>query len=114
MLHANKSGAAASPNDDIRSRPTVRTTTAATVRGAIDALHLAELVAPVRAQLAIPGIVTDADILQSLEAIVAHSDRRARWRVAFDAPLTRALAARGCDLNTTIGTLLSLLPKPVS
>ena len=74
-------------------------------------LHLGELVPQLRQSLNIDvASLTDHDILESLKAITARADTRARWLGAFNSPLGRWLAVRGSDLNTELNLVLSVLP----
>lgn len=78
--------------------------------GAIDVEHVHELAPILRERLAVDATLTDEAILSSLGSIMCHSERRARWRAAFDSPLGHFLATRGTDLNTALNTILAALP----
>ena len=75
-------------------------------------LHLAELVPVVRQRLELDDSLTPDTVLASLAAIAARSSPRERWRAAFDSALGHSLSMTGRDLNTTLNTLIALLPKP--
>ncbi|MEQ1615558.1 MAG: hypothetical protein ABL904_22620 [Hyphomicrobiaceae bacterium] len=80
----------------------------------LEILHLAELVPMVRERFALADSFADDAILASLRVITNHSQPRERWRAAFSSNLGIALVHEGCDLNTTLNTLLALLPRPRS
>ena len=77
-----------------------------------DILHLAELVPVLRQRLELDSAFPDDAILASLRSIAAETAPRERWRAAFDSNLGAWLALKGRDLNTTLNTLIALLPKP--
>lgn len=81
---------------------------------AAEVLHLAELVDVVRRELAIDSAFPDAAILASLQTIARRSDPRERWRAAFESNLGHWLALKGSDLNTALGVLVALMPRPTS
>ena len=77
-----------------------------------DILYLAELLPIVRQRLDIDDTLPDGTLLASLATIAACSSPRERWRAAFGSMLGHWLALKGRDLNTTLNTLIALLPKP--
>jgi hypothetical protein len=105
-------GAQSSPDNGLGAVP--QASDRARLTGPLDILHLAELVPVVRQRFALPATLADDAILASLRAIAGHSDQRARWRAAFSSNLGAILALQGRDLNTTLTTLLALLPRPLS
>ena len=76
-----------------------------------DIMHLGEMTNWLRQRFGIDESLSDDGILASLRAIVGQSERRARWRAAFDSELGTWLAHRGTDLNTALNTILAVLPN---
>ncbi len=74
-------------------------------------LSLTEIVTDIRMAYRLDGVISAADVLASLTAIVAAGTDRQRWVRAFSSPLGRALIATGRDVNTALGSILARLPR---
>lgn len=81
---------------------------------ALDILHLAELIPVIRQRFGLDDTYPDDAVLASLRSIAAHSGSRERWQAAFRSNLGHWLGQRGTDLNTSLNTLVGLLPRPTS
>lgn len=69
----------------------------------------ARLLRETRERLGVDDTLPDRAILASLQAVAAGTTQQARWRAAFNSPLGRWLALRGCDLTTAIDDILTML-----
>ena len=69
--------------------------------------HLGDLALMLRDEFKLGGVTPEADILASLQRIVGETDAPERWLALFNSPLGRGLRARGRDLNTAMGFVLS-------
>lgn len=78
------------------------------------ALHLSETVERVRSHLKLDGILSDDDILKSLQQMAGAQTPRERWLAGFESQLGQWLSLNGADLNTTLSTVLLMLPPPRS
>lgn len=64
----------------------------------------------VRSRFELNDYISQADVVASLADMLATTVPRQRWLRAFGSPLGRALIAAKRDLNTTLATVLTLLP----
>ena len=73
--------------------------------------HLAELVPLVSQRFGLDGAMSAEEVLAALRQIAAYRDTRSRWLAAFTSPLGTAIAAGGTDLATSLGFIVSQLPR---
>lgn len=76
--------------------------------------HLGDLALAFRDEFKLGGLIEEMAIVASLKAIADEPAAPERWLALFNSPLGAALRARGRDLNTAMGFVLSQLPKKPS